>query len=182
MPKKCKGIHSHRCAYTQSYTYTRTHSVGEASHQPCFICIQVFSQGWWCWSDHPGVLQCGGQSDVGYCHQSVHLKWGQINILDGSNCKRNQFCINVYLEFILFENILFFLPERLKLDWWRLRIGGGWWEVGEVLADGEGVMYLGVGATSYTGPSYIPRVTPCLRFTWAQNRQRHKQANLLFIL
>ena len=62
------------------------------------------------------------------------------------------------------------LPDRLKLDWWRLRIGGGWWEVGEVLADGEGVMYLGVGITSYTGPSYIPRITPCLPFTCTEKQ------------
>lgn len=58
------------------------------------------------------------------------------------------------------DRLLFVLPDRLKLDWWRLRIGGGWCEVGEVLADGAGVMYLGVGTMSYTGPSYIPRVTP----------------------
>lgn len=63
-------------------------------------------------------------------------------------------------------------PDRLKLDWWRLRIGGGWWEVGDVLADGAGVMYLGVGMTSYTGPSYIPRITPCLPLTWFLNLMR----------
>lgn len=60
------------------------------------------------------------------------------------------------------------IPERLKLDWWRLRIGGGWCEVGEVLADGAGVMYLGVGTMSNTGPSYIPRVTPCLILAWKE--------------
>lgn len=65
--------------------------------------------------------------------------------------------------------MLLSIPERLKLDWWRLRIGGGWCEVGEVLADGAGVMYLGVGTMSNTGPSYIPRVTPCLILTWKEN-------------
>lgn len=65
------------------------------------------------------------------------------------------------------------VPERLKLDWCRLRIGGGWVEVGEVLADGAGVMYLGVGTTSHTGPSYIPRVTPCWVLTWTENTSRH---------
>lgn len=69
--------------------------------------------------------------------------------------------------------LLLVIPDRLKLDWWRLRMGGGWCEVGEVLADGAGVMYLGVGTTSNTGPSYIPRVTPWLILTWKEHAHTH---------
>lgn len=34
---------------------------------------KVFSQGWWCWSDHREVLQCGGQTSGECCHLSEHL-------------------------------------------------------------------------------------------------------------
>ena len=53
------------------------------------------------------------------------------------------------------------LPDKLKLDWWRFRMGGGWCLEGEDLAEGAGVAYLGVAGTSYTGPSYMPLGTPC---------------------
>lgn len=63
------------------------------------------------------------------------------------------------------------LPDRLKLDWWRFLIGGGWFLVGEVLAEGAGVTYLGVAGTSYTGPSYIPRDTPRIDVAWRHTRR-----------
>lgn len=53
------------------------------------------------------------------------------------------------------------LPDKLKLDWWRFLMGGGWCLEGEDLAEGAGVAYLGVAGTSYTGPSYMPLGTPC---------------------
>lgn len=53
------------------------------------------------------------------------------------------------------------LPDKLKLDWWRFLMGGGWCLLGEDLAEGAGVAYLGVAGTSYTGPSYMPLGTPC---------------------
>lgn len=54
-----------------------------------------------------------------------------------------------------------FSPDKLKLDWWRFLMGGGWCLEGEDLAEGAGVAYLGVAGTSYTGPSYMPLGTPC---------------------
>lgn len=53
------------------------------------------------------------------------------------------------------------LPDKLKLDWWRFLIGGGWFLAGEDLVEGAGVAYFGVAGISYTGPSYIPLETPC---------------------
>lgn len=54
-----------------------------------------------------------------------------------------------------------FSPDKLKLDWWRFLMGGGWCLEGEDLTEGAGVAYLGVAGTSYTGPSYMPLGTPC---------------------
>lgn len=53
------------------------------------------------------------------------------------------------------------LPDKLKFDWWRFLMGGGWCLEGEDLAEGAGAACLGVAGTSYTGPSYIPLETPC---------------------
>jgi hypothetical protein len=53
------------------------------------------------------------------------------------------------------------LPDKLKLDWWRFRMGGGWCLEGEDLAEGAGAACLGVAGTSYTGPSYMPLETLC---------------------
>lgn len=53
------------------------------------------------------------------------------------------------------------LPDKLKLDWWRFLMGGGWCLEGEDLADGAGAACLGVAGTSYTGPSYMPLETLC---------------------
>lgn len=52
-------------------------------------------------------------------------------------------------------------PDKLKLDWWRFLMGGGWCLEGEDLAEGAGAACLGVAGTSYTGPSYMPLETLC---------------------
>ncbi len=38
--------------------------------------------------------------------------------------------------------------------------------MGEDLTEGAGIIYLGVAGVSYTGPSYIPRETPCFLITF----------------
>ena len=40
------------------------------------------------------------------------------------------------------------LPDKLKLDWWRFLIGGGWVLAGDDLVEGAGVAYFGVAGTS----------------------------------
>lgn len=60
------------------------------------------------------------------------------------------------------------LPDKLKLDWWRFLMGGGWCLEGEDLAEGAGVAYFGVAGTSYTGPSYMPLGTPCNPETYTE--------------
>lgn len=72
--RKYKGIHSCQCAHTLSHTHTLTHTQEvKPPQQPHFVHSQAFNQGWWCWSDHRGVLQYGGQTDEGCCHQSEPL-------------------------------------------------------------------------------------------------------------
>lgn len=39
-------------------------------------------------------------------------------------------------------------PDKLKLDWWRFLIGGGWFLAGDDLVEGAGVAYFGVAGTS----------------------------------
>lgn len=184
----------HACVVTFSAIHTHSHTLESWDpHNTLSAQSKVFNQGWWCWSDHRGAPQYGGPTDVGYSHRSVPLRdRDHIQMLDLFNSNEcgcqtphdtSWFHLKKDLDFFITtekhhqilktctnDKLELLLPDRLKLDWCRLRIGGGWLKVGDVLADGEGVIYLAIGATSCTGPSYIPRVTPC--FTW-KNETKH---------
>lgn len=62
-PEKRNAFMPVRSHFPYTRRHTRTH-----------VLSVEFNQGWWCWSDRQGALQCGGQTDEECCHQFVPLE------------------------------------------------------------------------------------------------------------
>lgn len=130
IPKYTKiSIHANLRSLSVMHIHSHTHTLAQVKpHTSHTLCRVVFSQGWWCWSDHQGELQCGGRTYEGCCRQSVHLRNEESDV----RSKFRTFPAHMWAQAYFTSKCISCVTWKAEVGlvkiaygWWLVRGGGG---------------------------------------------------------